>query len=147
MIGFSAGAGLTAWTSTNFNKRAYEAIDEIDQVSNRPDFSVILYSGGGAALGKDKINYELDTNVPITKDCPPMFFAAAGDDGDKAEIAACMYLALRRAGVTGNELHLYSLGGHDFGLRETKNPCTTWPARCVDWLRTQGFIKPVPVGR
>jgi len=54
-----------------------------------------------------------------------------------------MYLALKRAGVPG-ELHLYSVGGHDFGLRPTDNPCSTWPARCVDWMRVQGLFKPVP---
>jgi acetyl esterase/lipase len=143
MIGFSAGAALTAWTSTNFDQRAYPAIDEVDKSSCRPDFSVLLYSGGGAAPGKDKTSYELDANVPITKDCPPMFFAAASDDGDKAEIAASMYFALKRAGVPG-ELHLYSVGGHNFALRPTGNPCSTWPARCVDWMRVQGLLKPVP---
>lgn len=143
MIGFSAGAALTAWTSTTSHQRAYEAIDAVDRLSCRPDFSVLLYSGGGAALGKDKNHYELDANVPITKDCPPMFFAAAGNDGDKAEIATCMYLALKRVGVP-SELHLYSAGGHDFALRVTENPCTTWPARCFDWMRIQGLFKPVP---
>ena len=72
-----------------------------------------------------------------------MFFAAASDDGDKAEIAACMYFALKRAGVQG-ELHLYSVGGHDFALRPTANPCTTWPARCVEWMSVQGILKTLP---
>ena len=72
-----------------------------------------------------------------------MFLAATGDDSDKAEIAACMYLALKRVGVQG-EWHLYSVGGHDFALRATEDPCTTWPARCLDWMRVRGLVKPVP---
>jgi hypothetical protein len=59
MIGFSAAAGVTIWTATNFEKRAYEPIDEIDKISCRPDFAVPLYNGGGAIPGKDKANYEL----------------------------------------------------------------------------------------
>ena len=142
MIGFSAGAGLTAWTCTNFEKRAYEAVDDIDKVSCRPDFGVLLYPGGGAAPDKEKTHYELTPDVPIRKGCPPLFFVAAGDDGDKAEIILCMYLALKKAGVPG-ELHVYSVGGHDFALRPTERPCTTWPQRCEDWLKIQGLLKPV----
>lgn len=140
MIGFSAGAGLTAWTSTQFGKRAYDAIDDIDKVSCRPDFAVLLYPGGGASSGKDKSQYQLDPEVPIRKECPPMFFVAAGDDGDKAEIITCIYVALKRAGVPG-ELHVYATGGHNFALRPTNQPCSTWPQRCEDWLRATGLIK------
>ena len=140
MIGFSAGAGLTAWTTTNFDERAYEAIDEIDKISSRPDFGVLLYSGGGAVPGKVKGQYELTPEVRMRKECPPMFFVAAGDDGDKAEICLCMYLALKRAGVPA-EVHIYARGGHDFALRPTEQPCTTWPQRCTEWLRNQRLLE------
>ena len=146
MIGFSAGAGLTAWTTTNFDKRAYEALDAIDTISCRPDFGVLLYSGGGAAPGKDREKYELAPEVRIRKECPPMFFAAASDDGDKAEICLCMYLALKRAGVSA-EAHVYARGGHDFALRPTALPCSTWPQRCAEWLRMQGVLTPEAQGR
>ena len=43
MLGFSAGGHLTAAASTNFDKRAYETIDAVDQVSCRPDFAVLIY--------------------------------------------------------------------------------------------------------
>ena len=72
-----------------------------------------------------------------------MFIVAAADDGDKAEIAACMFLALKKAGVPG-ELHIYAAGGHDFALRPTDQPCTTWPKRCEEWLRTRGILKLQP---
>jgi acetyl esterase/lipase len=140
MVGFSAGAGLTAWTSTNFDKRAYEPTDEIDRISCRPDFAVLLYPGGGASPGPGHGAYQLDANVPIRKECPPMFFVAAGDDGDKPEIVACMYLALKRAGVPA-ELHIYAIGGHDFALRPTDRPCSTWPWRCAEWMRAEGLLK------
>jgi acetyl esterase/lipase len=31
MLGFSAGGHLTAWTATNYDKRSYEAIDDVDK--------------------------------------------------------------------------------------------------------------------
>src|SRR5262249_26100288 len=43
VLGFSAGGHLSAATATNFDKRAYEAIDDIDKVSSRPDFAVLVY--------------------------------------------------------------------------------------------------------
>lgn len=140
MIGFSAGAGLTVWTSTNFDKRAYQAIDAIDTISSRPDFAVLLYPAGGAAPAKQSAKYGLAPEVRIRKGCPPSFFVAAGDDGDKAEIVTCMYLALKQAGVPA-ELHVYASGGHNFGVRPSAQPCSTWPQRCAEWLRTQGMLK------
>ncbi|HZK79812.1 MAG TPA: alpha/beta hydrolase, partial [Humisphaera sp.] len=141
MIGFSAGAALTAWTSTNFDLPAYKAIDEIDRISSRPDFAVMLYSGGGASPARGKADYQLDPNVRIGKETPPMFLVAAGDDGDKAEIATAFYLAAKRAGVPG-ELHLYSSGGHNFALRPTSRPCSKWPRLCAGWLAWRGLLEP-----
>jgi len=51
-----------------------------------------------------------------------------------------MYLAMKNAKVPA-ELHIYSSGGHGFGLRASEHPCSTWPQRCADWLRHQGFLK------
>ena len=44
MVGFSAGGHLALATATSFEKRMYEPIDAIDQVSCRPDFAVLCYS-------------------------------------------------------------------------------------------------------
>ena len=45
-LGFSAGGHLTAVAETNFDKRAYDAIDDADRTSCRPDFAVVVYPGG-----------------------------------------------------------------------------------------------------
>ena len=45
MLGFSAGGHLTAWASTHFDERAYPTIDDVDKVSCRPDFAVLIYPG------------------------------------------------------------------------------------------------------
>src|SRR4051794_28818552 len=73
MLGFSAGGNLTAVTCTNFDKRAYEPVDSVDQVSCRPDFGVLVYP---AWLVNDKTG-EAMPEVRVTKDSPPMFFAHA----------------------------------------------------------------------
>jgi acetyl esterase/lipase len=136
ILGFSAGGHLAASASTNFDKRAYETMDDIDKVSCRPDFTVLVYPAYLVEKGKD----ELNPDIRVRKECPPMFFAHAGDDGVSPENSARMYLALKRAGVPA-ELHIYSSGGHGFGLRPTEKPCSTWPKRCTEWFRMQGVLK------
>src|SRR5437870_2907639 len=44
-VGFSAGGHLALATATNFEKRSYNPIDDIDKVSCRPDFAILAYSG------------------------------------------------------------------------------------------------------
>jgi len=34
------------------------------------------------------------------------------------------------------ELHIYSDGGHGYGLRKTDLPVTNWPALVQTWLQT-----------
>jgi acetyl esterase/lipase len=137
MLGFSAGGNLTARTATNFDKRAYEPIDAIDQVSCRPDFGVLVYSGLVARRDKP----ELMPDIRVSAETPPCFFAHAGDDRVDVENSVLMYLALKRAKVPA-ELHVYASGGHGFGLRPSEQPCSTWPKRCEEWLRVRGVLKP-----
>ncbi len=72
-----------------------------------------------------------------------MFLVAAADDGDKAEIVACMFLALRKNGIP-SELHVYASGGHNFALRPTEHPCSTWSKRCEEWMCERGSLKMKP---
>jgi len=136
MLGFSAGGHLTASTATNFDKRAYEPIDDIDKESCRPDFAVLIYP----AYLVDKGKKELNPEIRVDGKAPPMFFAHAGNDPIEVENSVVMYLALKKAKVS-SELHLYSAGGHGFGLRKSNLPCSTWPQQCAAWLRQQGILE------
>lgn len=135
MLGFSAGGHLTAAASTNFNERSYEVVDQADKASCRPDFAVMIYSGGVV-----RTDGEMDPGIKFTKECPPSFFAHAGDDKVSPENSVQMYLALKRLNVPA-ELHIYASGGHGFGMRKNNNPTSTWPQRCEDWMRNLGMIK------
>jgi acetyl esterase/lipase len=138
MVGFSAGGHLALATATNFDKRSYQANDDIDEVSCRPDFAVLLYSG----YFKDKDKDELAPGLRIPKETPPVFLAHGGADLiSDPENSVLMYRALRRAGVPA-ELHIYAGAAHDFGVRPGDHPCSTWTQSCADWLRDQGFLKP-----
>ena len=142
MLGFSAGGNLTALACTQYDHRSYESIDDVDRVSCRPDFGVLVYPAWLVQEGKD----ELKPEFPVTSQTPQMFLVHAGDDGITAANCAVIYLALKKAHVPA-ELHVYSKGGHGFGLRPTTRPASTWPARCEAWMRTQGLLQEPPQAR
>jgi acetyl esterase/lipase len=135
ILGFSAGGHLGAWAATNPDQRSYETVDDADHASCRPDFAVLIYPGGVIRRGSD----ELTKEIRVAKDTPPMFLVHAHNDA--ADNSVHLYLALRKAGVP-TEMHIYSSGGHGFGLRPTGKPSATWPARCEEWMRDQGILKP-----
>jgi acetyl esterase/lipase len=138
MVGFSAGGHLALATATNFDRRAYEPIDDVDRVSCRPDFAVAVYSGYFVAQETGA----LAPYIRIPRRTPPIFLVHASDDPvSNVENSVVMYQALKRVGVP-TELHVYAAGGHGFGVRKSSLPCSTWPERCVDWLRNQGVLKP-----
>ncbi len=135
ILGFSAGGHLSATTATNFEQRHYEAIDEIDQVSSRPDFVVLIYPAYLTAENG------LAPEIRVTSNTPQMFFAHASDDGISSENSIALYLALKKAKIP-SELHIYASGGHGFGLRPSDHPASTWPARCEQWLRSRNLLVP-----
>jgi acetyl esterase/lipase len=134
MLGFSAGGNLTVRTAT-LTDRAYASVDAVDRVSSRPDFMILIYPAF-LAFGEGLAFW-----LRVTQETPPAFFVHAGDDSAAGpESSIRTYLAVKKAGVPA-ELHVYPTGGHGYGLRPTHDPVTTWPARCLDWLRSQGILR------
>ncbi len=137
IVGFSAGGHLVIATATSFEKRTYQPVDEIDKISCRPDFGVAVYPGYLKVKDKD----ELNPSIHIPAGTPPIFFAHGGSDIiAPPEHSVMMYLALRRAGIPA-ELHVYANTAHDFGVRPSDNPVSSWTESCANWLRYQGFLK------
>jgi acetyl esterase/lipase len=133
MVGFSAGGHLVGSTCTNFEKRTYDAIDDIDKISCRPDFGVMCYSG------YFKVDDGLSPTVKTPKDTPPLFFVHATDDTiSDVEHSVTFYLALKRAKID-SEMQIFAKGGHGFGVRPG-SPCHGWTRTCTDWLRTRGIL-------
>ncbi len=137
VMGFSAGGHLVAAISTHFNQRLYKTIDAADKESCRPDFAIALYPGH---LWIDEKKFELNPNVPITRQTPPTFLLQAENDHeDNVNDSLVYYIALKNAGVPV-EMHLYAEGGHAFGLRRTKYPITAWTQLVETWLDSIGMI-------
>jgi acetyl esterase/lipase len=136
IVGFSAGGHLAIATATSFEKRTYEPIDAVDQISCRPDFAIPVYSGYLKAKDKD----ELATGLAIPAGTPPVFLVHGSEDiVSPPEGSVVMYLALKRAGVPA-ELHMYAATTHDFGVRAFDRPFASWTVACANWMRDQGFL-------
>lgn len=137
LVGFSAGGHLAIATALNHPKRLYDAIDEIDKVSPRPDFSVGCYSGYLKAKDKE----EIWPGIVVPENTPPIFLAHTSDDNISDPVnSVMMYLALQRAKVPV-EMHIYATGDHDFGVRQNGKLPATWTTLCLRWLRSRDLLK------
>jgi acetyl esterase/lipase len=134
VIGFSAGGHLAAALGAHFDKRTYEPVDEADQLSCRPDFSMLIYP---AYLTGEK-DHTIPPDVAVSAQTPPTFIVQTEDD-KLVESTPYYYMALRAAKVPA-EMHLYPSGGHGYGLRASDKTVATWPKRAEDWLRASGEL-------
>jgi acetyl esterase/lipase len=139
VLGFSAGGHLSA-AIANEPRRIYHPVDAADSLSCRPDFAVSVYPGHLHVPGNDP--HAFNPDIHVTAHTPPTFLVQAETDSiDGVNQSLVYYTALKDAGVPV-EMHLYTNGGHAFGLRRTKDPITEWPQLVEKWLETIGILKP-----
>jgi len=153
VIGFSAGGHLAARLACSHSLPAYAAVDEVDEQSARPDIAGLIYpvvtmdadvahAGSrrqllGAAPTPDRVSaYSAETAA--CGSAPPTFILHAEDDSSvPLENALRMRAALHAAGVPV-DLHVFSVGGHGFGLRAIAGkPVAAWPQLFLDWTAWQ----------
>ena len=129
VMGFSAGGSLCARASTSFTRSTYPEVDNIDTISSRPDFSLLIYP---AYLDKGE-NRTLTPELLVDNNTPPMFLFGTADD-KYSNSSLVMAAALRDAKVPV-ELHLLPHGGHGYGLRPGNIAAETWPNLAEIWLK------------
>ena len=56
------------------------------------------------------------------------------------ENSVMFYLALSKNRVPA-ELHIYEKGNHGLGLGPKELPFSTWPDRCIGWLKGHGLLQ------
>jgi acetyl esterase/lipase len=140
VLGFSAGAHLAAALGTHFDKRLYDAVDDADRESCRPDFAVIVYP---AYLALEEEGFALNHQIHVTGDTPPSFIVQTEDDPVHVENSTVYFLTLKNASVPA-EAHIYASGGHGYGLRPTDLPVTHWPKLAEAWLETIKILPGTP---
>jgi len=128
-LGFSAGGELVNMAAARPDEGNASAEDPVNRASSRLNFQALIYPGRSG-------------DIQPTKETPPAFLAAAYNDRqDISEGLAEAYLRFKRAGASA-ELHIYSTGGHGFGLRASnQRPVGAWMLRFEEWLKESGFLK------
>ena len=136
VMGFSAGAHLAAMASTSYDKRTYPEVDAADKVSCKPDFCLLVYP---AYL--DGPNFTIAPELKVTAQTPPTMLVQTEDDKSYINSSLFYYYALKEVGVPAT-MHLYSKGGHGYGLRDTGNAVNEWPYRAEEWFMELGVVEP-----
>ena len=150
ILGFSAGGHLAATLGTHFDEKVYEAIDEIDKESARPDFMALGYpvitfgemTHGGSKENLIGENPKLERVIhfsnekQVSTDTPPTFlFHATDDKAVSVENSLLFYQALKDKGVSAT-MHIYPKGGHGFSLARNNMHLRTWTERLFEWLES-----------
>jgi acetyl esterase/lipase len=155
VMGFSAGGHLASSAGTLFDSPEGRTGAELDRVSARPDFMVLVYPvismGGpfvhpgsrdsllGANPSQALIN-RLSTNLQVAGRTPPAFLVHGGTDQSvPPENSLLFYTALKKADVPA-ELHIYQEGAHGVGLESGHGPISDWPKRCAEWMSVRGLL-------
>jgi acetyl esterase/lipase len=116
IIGFSAGGMV-----------ASAALLQADSAA-RPDFAALIY---GAPFG---------VMPQIPSKLPPVFMAWAQDDNVALAPVVRFYDALRAAGHRP-EAHIFSAGGHGFGMQRQGTPSDRWIDAFYGWMDAEGFAR------
>lgn len=154
-MGFSAGGHVCGSLATRFDAPVYTAVDAADRLDARPLFAAPIYAvqsmrvpvahagsrdlllGSGASAAEERV---YTTAEAVTARTPPCFVVHAEDDATvPVANSLAFHDACRRAGVPV-EMHLFTAGGHGFGIRGTVGkPVAIWPDLFLGWARTQGW--------
>jgi acetyl esterase/lipase len=136
VIGFSAGAHLAVVLSTHPDFQGKNV--PRSTIDARPDFQMVMYPGY-TSLPDGKV----PESIMPTAEVPPTFLVQAENDYTAhVESSIYYFLALKNAKVPA-EMHIYTQGGHGFGLRPTEFPiAATWPKLAETWLHTIHVLGP-----
>ncbi|MEP6733314.1 MAG: alpha/beta hydrolase [bacterium] len=116
VLGFSAGAMV-----------ASAALLQKD-VAKRPSFAAMIY---GAPFG---------VMPSIPSKLPPIFLAWAQDDPQARTPIVKFHDALIAAGAKP-DVHVFTSGGHGFGMRKQGTSSDHWIDELYYWLDSQGLLK------
>jgi acetyl esterase/lipase len=117
IMGFSAGGTVAASAAYNYTNET------------KPNFVAPIYPF-----------FPKEMQGAVASDAPPMFISAATDDGlNLAPHSVDLYSQWLNAKKIV-ELHLFSKGGHGFGMRKQNLPSDSWIERFGDWLNNNGFL-------
>ncbi len=150
IMGFSAGGHLASTLSTQYLHQVDRPLDAIDQLSARPDFSILVYpvitfvhpsmhSGSMRALlgeaPSEELKKRFSAELNVTKETPPTFLVHAQDDKGVPVENSLLYFEALQANQVPASLHVYPKGGHGFAFGLGKGAVENWREVLLDWIK------------
>ncbi|WP_276390184.1 alpha/beta hydrolase [Eudoraea chungangensis] len=117
-MGFSAGGAVAMGVAYNYS------------LENRPNFIIPIYPWTTAMPVQD-----------CPTDAPPILIVCATDDPLNLAPGS---IALYNSWLDGKKpvgLHMYSKGGHGFGMKQQGLPSDKWILRTYEWLLAEGLTE------
>ena len=152
VIGFSAGGHLASTISTHYAEKVY---DVKDNISARPDFSLLIYPvisldttithrgsrNNLLGLKPDAKQVQRFSNeLQINSETPPAFLVHSSDDNAVPVMNSIGYYMGLQKNKIPTELHIFQKGGHGYGLSLKGGTESSWPDLCIRWLKAMGLI-------
>jgi acetyl esterase/lipase len=143
LLAFSAGGQTAARLLSGGEAKTYAPIDEVDKISHRPDFAILVYPWNMYDAKTDALAEGIAPPKSSSSPAlPPTFIVHTDDDRSSSLGAVLFYAALKKQGVSA-ELHVYFNGGHGYGLRPVaKSQISTWPDHAAFWLENKVLAAP-----
>jgi len=150
IMGFSAGGHLASTLTVHYND---VKIDNIEKLSLRPDFSILIYpvvsfiesphtgsANNLAGVNATQAQKEYFSNERhVTPQTPPAFLVHANDDDGVPVENSIIFNQALVANKVKAEMHLYQGGGHGFGLNN-KTTSDDWFERLANWMKSNKFL-------
>jgi acetyl esterase/lipase len=152
VIGFSAGGHLASTISTHYAEKVY---DVKDNISAKPDFSLLIYPvisldttithrgtrNNLLGLKPDPKQVQRFSNeLQINAETPPAFLVHSSDDKAVPAMNSIVYFRGLQKNNIPAELHIFQKGGHGYGLSPNGGTESSWPDLCIRWLKEMGFM-------
>ena len=139
-LGFSAGGHLTVMITLHANDRTYTQDPARDVEDATPNFAIPVYP---AYLTLKEDTFKLAPEIKVTDKAPPMCLVHAHDDKGQTSSSgsALLYLEYKKLNLPA-ELHVYTKGGHGFGLKPKGGiPTEQWLVRVGEWMKSMGWME------
>lgn len=154
-MGFSAGGHLCCDLTARFATQTYQAVDQVDTLSARPFVSAPIYPvvsmsapfahagsrekllGPNPSLAAETLH---SPHLQVPDNAPPVFLVHAEDDDVVPVENSLLFRAALRTKNISVETHLFTHGGHGFGLRKIAGrPAAIWPELFLAWAASYGI--------
>jgi acetyl esterase/lipase len=140
VIGFSAGAHLAVVLSTHPDFQGKNVA--VSSVDARPDFQMVIYPGWLTGPFEKGGAQKVDPSVAPGPGVPPTFLVQAENDYTAHVENVLVYAQALKDAKIPAELHVYTQGGHGFGMRPTDLPISHWGSLAETWLHTIHILGP-----